>query len=86
MKGEPAVADGSDSTGTSVHAQAAPVTRGTLVWFGLAFVLLSFFAAFLGSWLARSVDTGAPAPAPEPSASATTSPEYEDVLAEILPA
>ncbi|MEV4688966.1 hypothetical protein [Microbacterium sp. LWH3-1.2] len=58
------------------------MTRGTLVWFGLGFALLSFFAAFLGSWLARSVDTATPAPAPEPSAS----PEYEDVLAEILPA
>ncbi|MFB7893753.1 hypothetical protein ACFC1I_16255 [Microbacterium sp. NPDC056044] len=65
---------------------APPVTRGTLVWFGLGFVLLSFFAAFLGSWLARSVDTAEPAPAPEPSASATLSPEYEDALAEILPA
>ena len=65
---------------------APPVTRGTLIWFGLGFVLLSFFAAFLGSWLARSVDTATPAPAPETSASATASPEYEDVLAEILPA
>ncbi|MFE5407858.1 hypothetical protein [Microbacterium sp. NPDC056569] len=63
---------------------APPVTRGTLVWFGLGFVLLSFFAAFMGSWLARSVDTAEPAP--QPSASATASPEYEDVLAEILPA
>jgi len=64
----------------------APVTRGTLVWFGLGFVLLSFFAAFLGSWLARSVDTDDSAPAPEPSASATISPDYEEALAEILPA
>ncbi|MBW9121084.1 hypothetical protein JNB63_13375 [Microbacterium trichothecenolyticum] len=62
------------------------MTRGTLVWFGLGFVLLSFFAAFLGSWLARSVDTAPPAPTPEPSASTTASPDYEDVLAEILPA
>lgn len=63
---------------------AAPVTRGTLVWFGLGFVLLSFFAAFLGSWLARSVDTAAPAP----SETATTeaAPDYEEALAEILPA
>ena len=43
------------------HRRCA-VTRGTLVWFGLGFVLLSFFAAFLGSWLARSVDTAEPAP------------------------
>jgi len=62
------------------------VTRGTLLWFGLGFVLLSFFAAFLGSWLARSVDTAAPVAAPEPSATATVSPDYEEALAEILPA
>lgn len=69
-------------------AQVVPVTRGTLVWFGLGFVLLSFFAAFLGSWLARSVDTDAAAPVSEqtPSASASASPDYEDVIAEILPA
>jgi hypothetical protein len=60
------------------------VTRGTLVWFGLGFVLLSFFAAFLGSWLARSVDTAEPAPSA--SASATPAPDYEEALAEILPA
>ncbi|MDW4571342.1 hypothetical protein R8Z57_00955 [Microbacterium sp. M3] len=65
---------------------AAPVTRGTLVWFGLGFVLLSFFAAFLGSWLARSVDTAEAVPAPAPSQSETVAPEYEEALAEILPA
>ncbi len=76
-----------DPAPASVAASAPPpVTRGTLVWFGLGFVLLSFFAAFLGSWLARSVDTAAPAPAPEPSASATVLPDYEEALAEILPA
>jgi hypothetical protein len=63
---------------------AAAVTRGTLVWFGLGFVLLSFFAAFLGSWLARSVDTAEPAPSA--SVSATPAPDYEEALAEILPA
>jgi hypothetical protein len=63
---------------------SAAVTRGTLVWFGVGIVLLSFFAAFLGSWLARSVDTAEPAPTP--STSATPAPEYEDALAEILPA
>lgn len=61
---------------------ASPVTRGTLMWFGLGVVLLSFFAAFLGSWLARSVETAPPAP----TTSATASPDYEEMLAEILPA
>ena len=63
-------------------AAAAAVTQRTLMWFGLGVVLLSFFAAFLGSWLARSVDTTQPAP----SASATASPDYEEMLAEVLPA
>ena len=72
-----------DSGSKGEAATAAPVTRGTLIWFGLAFVLLSFFAAFLGSWLARSVDTAAPAPSP--SATVAT-PEYEEVLADVLPA
>jgi len=84
-----AVAEDADATGNVGPAVAearavAPVTRGTLVWFGLGFVLLSFFAAFLGSWLARSVDTVESAPSPSPSA--TAAPDYEDALAEILPA
>ena len=81
------VASSEDPAAPPAAAQAAaPVTRGTLLWFGLGFVLLSFFAAFLGSWLARSVDTAAPVAAPEPSATATVSPDYEEALAEILPA
>ena len=89
VEGERVVDDDAGSTGVSAPAAATaraavPVTRSTLVWFGLGFVLLSFFAAFLGSWLARSVDTAEPAPAP--SASATAAPEYEEALAEILPA
>jgi len=89
VEGKRAVDDDAGSTGASAPAAAAPpaavpVTRNTLVWFGLGFVLLSFFAAFLGSWLARSVDTAEPAPAP--SASVTAAPDYEEALAEILPA
>lgn len=64
---------------------AAAVTRSTLVWFGLGFVLLSFFAAFLGSWLARSVDTAAP-PASTPTPVASISPDYAAAIEEILPA
>ena len=95
VEGEHAVDSGARPTGGSALAPAAEpgaapaaaaVTRGTLVWFGVGIVLLSFFAAFLGSWLARSVDTAEPAPAPAPSASASPGPDYEDALAEILPA
>lgn len=56
------------------------------MWFGLGFVLLSFFAAFLGSWLARSVDTSEAAPASTPTPVVSETPDYEAVLAEILPA
>lgn len=73
---------GSSASASATAPAPAGVTRSTLVWFGLGFVLLSFFAAFLGSWLARSVDTSEAAP----SATVTPAPEYEDALAEILPA
>lgn len=67
-------------------AAPAPVSRGTLIWFGLAIVVLAFFAAFLGSWLARSVDT-TPAPEATPAISQTaTAEDYEAALEEILPA
>ncbi len=77
VEGELSVDDGAHPTEGSTPARpaepaAAPasaaVTRGTLVWFGVGIVLLSFFAAFLGSWLARSVDTAEPAPTPSASA------------------
>ena len=80
--------EGSTTTRPAESAAApasAAVTRGTLVWFGVGIVLLSFFAAFFGSWLARSVDTVDTAE-PAPSTSVTPAPEYEDALAEILPA
>ncbi|GAA2035090.1 hypothetical protein GCM10009819_19390 [Agromyces tropicus] len=68
-------------------AAVATVSRAMLSWFGVAIVVLSFLAAFLGAWLARS--TGAPSaddtPQPLPSASAEQV-DYEEALAEILPA
>ncbi|WP_214466503.1 hypothetical protein [Microbacterium flavescens] len=69
------------------------VSRQTLMWFGLAIVVLAFFAAFLGSWMARSVDTAQQVPAaastPDPAATPTETPsveDYEAALEEILPA
>lgn len=65
----------------------AGVGRATLIWFGLAIVVLAFFAAFLGSWLARSVDTADPVPSATASPEQTASAEdYEAALEEILPA
>jgi hypothetical protein len=58
-----------------------------LIWLAVAVVVLSFVAAFLGSWLARSMDTAEPVPTPEPVPSETASMEdYEAALEEILPA
>jgi hypothetical protein len=69
------------------------VTRAALIWVGVAVVVLSFLAAFLGSWLARSVDEEA-APAPEPTTSETPEttpettppPDYEAIVEDLLPA
>jgi hypothetical protein len=63
-----------------------PVSRTTLLWFGVAIVALSFVAAFLGSWLARSGDTTEAAPTPTPTVSEVDEAAYEDAIEEILPA
>jgi hypothetical protein len=60
------------------------VSRGWLIGFGIAIVVLSFVAAFLGAWLARPASTEAVA-TPEPTATAE-SVDYEEALADILPA
>lgn len=66
---------------------APTVSRAMLVWFGIAVVVLSFVAAFLGAWLARSADSDEAAATTPP---ATTAEEdqaaYEEALEEILPA
>ena len=70
----------------------AGVSRTALIWIGVAVVVLSFVAAFLGSWLARSADTAEPEPTvtvtaeSEPEPEETVSPDYEAIIADILPA
>ncbi|GAA1967649.1 hypothetical protein [Microbacterium deminutum] len=71
----------------------AGVSRAALIWIGVGVVVLSFVAAFLGSWLARSVDTAAePQPAPTSSATPTTTPsetpppDYQAIVEDLLPA
>jgi hypothetical protein len=86
----------SPSAAASAPAAAAPapagVSRAALIWIGVAVVVLSFVASFLGATLARSVDAADPddaaAPAPVPTASepAPTAEDYEEALEEILPA
>lgn len=73
-----------------VAAAPAPagVTRTALIWIGVAVVLLSFVASFLGATLARSADAPEAEPVPVPTASATqpSTEDYEEALQEILPA
>ena len=70
----------------------AGVSRTALIWIGVAVVVLSFVAAFLGSYLARTTDAAEPVRAgtvtaePSPEPSETVSPDYEEIIKEILPA
>ena len=57
-----------------------------LIWVGIAVVVLSFFAAFLGSWLARSADSNEAAATPPPTTAEIDEAAFEDALEEILPA
>ncbi len=63
------------------------VSRTALIWMGVAVVVLSFVAAFLGSWLARSTESVAePSPTPTAEPVQTTPPDYEAIIEDILPA
>lgn len=67
----------------------AGVSRAALIWIGVAIVVLSFVASFLGATLARSADAAdEPAPVPVPTASEPqpSAEDYEEALEEILPA
>jgi Collagen triple helix repeat (20 copies) len=64
----------------------AGVTRAALIWVGVAVVVLSFVAAFLGSWLARSADTNEAVATPTPTSAEIDEAAYEEALEEILPA
>ncbi len=57
-----------------------------LIWVGIAVVVLSFFAAFLGSWLARSADSNEAAATPPPTSAEIDEAAFEDAIEEILPA
>ena len=72
----------------------AGVSRTALIWIGVGVVVLSFVAAFLGSYLARTADSAEPEPVPTvtviaeptPEPEETVSPDYEAIIADILPA
>lgn len=57
-----------------------------LIWIGVAVVLLSFVASFLGASLARSNDTTEAVATPVPPVEEVDEAAYEEALEEILPA
>ena len=65
-QGTPPITKPSVAVAGGAPAQSAGVSRTALIWIGVAVVLLSFVAAFLGSWLARSTEAAAePTPVAE---------------------
>jgi hypothetical protein len=79
----------STAPGTTSTPPPAGVSRNALIWIGVAVVVLSFVAAFLGSYLARSTDNTAEPVAeatPTVEASATPAPDYEEIVKDLLPA
>lgn len=83
--GEPARNDDRSGTAAPTAPPPAPVTRGWLIGVGIAVVVLSFVAAFLGGWLARSASSDEAAPSPAPTVTAEET-DYEEALEDILPA
>ena len=57
-----------------------------LIWVGIAVIVLSFFAAFLGSWLARSADSDEAVADADADAAEVDEAAFEEALEEILPA
>jgi hypothetical protein len=82
---------GTRQPSSAATASSAPARSGVglaaLIWIGVAVVVLSFVASFLGATLARSNDeAAAPAPVPTASESQPSTEDYEAALEEILPA
>jgi len=83
--GQPAAAPppaGTNAPAGGAAAASPPVNRTMLIWFGVIIVVLSFVAAFLGSWVARG---GTPEAAPTPTPTVDEA-AYEEAIEEILPA
>ncbi len=77
---------GAPATPAAAPPAPAGVSRAALIWIGVAIVVLSFVASFLGATLARSADEPAPVPVPTASEPEPSAEDYEEALEEILPA
>lgn len=75
------MSDAPQQPGSHAPAKPAGVSLAALIWIGVAVVVLSFVASFLGATLARSA--GEPEATPTPTPSETT--DYAALLSEILP-
>ena len=76
------------TTPAPATAKAAPpaASRAMLIWVGVAVVLLSFVAAFLGARVAQTGDATEAVATPAPTVAEIDEAAYEEALAEILPA
>ncbi|SFS09369.1 hypothetical protein SAMN04487846_2526 [Microbacterium sp. cf046] len=75
------------ATAPAPAAAPAGVSRAALIWIGVAVVVLSFVASFLGATLARSnSEAAAPVTTPVAETSQPSTEDYEAALEEILPA
>jgi hypothetical protein len=83
---EPAGAPPRSPATADAPAKPAGVSRAMLLWVGVAVVLLSFVASFLGATLARSADANEAVATPSPTTAQVDEAAYEEALAEILPA
>ena len=74
------------ATPPSPREKPASVSPAMLIWVGIAVVLLSFVAAFLGSWLADSNEPTAAAADADAHDRRDRRAAYEEAIEEILPA
>jgi hypothetical protein len=85
--GTPAGTGPTKTAGTASPPPApAGVSRTALIWIGVAVVVLSFVASFLGATLARSNAEPVPVPTVTETAAPPSTEDYEEALEEILPA
>lgn len=78
--------ESSGKPATTATKPPATVSQTMLIWVGVAVVIFSFLAAFLGSTLANSNEPTAAESTPAPTISEDDRAAYEEAIEEILPA